>query len=70
MVNGYFPQSLKEALEFRAMYDAVPYSGGTDLMINADPDANYLFLAKCLNSSRSQRIPNISASVLPAPLRN
>ena len=46
MVNGYFPQSLKEALEFRAMYDAVPYGGGTDLMINADPNADYLFLNK------------------------
>ena len=44
MVNGYYPLSLKEALDFRASYDAVPYSGGTDLMIEADTAANYLFL--------------------------
>ena len=44
MVNGYFPTSLKEALEFRALGDSIPYSGGTDLMIEGHPDANYLFL--------------------------
>ena len=46
MVNGYYPRSLTEALGFRASSDAVPYGGGTDLMINADPAAEYLFLNK------------------------
>ncbi len=46
MVNGYCPQSLKEALEYRAEHDAIPYSGGTDLMIEGDKNANYLFLHK------------------------
>lgn len=44
MVNGYYPQSLKEALELKAACDAVPYSGGTDLMIQSDENTNYLFL--------------------------
>ena len=44
MVNGYFPTSLKEALEYRSLGDSIPYSGGTDLMIEGHPNANYLFL--------------------------
>jgi len=46
--NGasYLPVSLDEALHFRATTDAVPYGGGTDLMIKAEPDAGYLFLHK------------------------
>ncbi|MHB1453992.1 MAG: FAD binding domain-containing protein [Saccharofermentanales bacterium] len=44
MVNGYFPKSLHEALEMRAAGDAIPYAGGTDLMIEGDRDACYLFL--------------------------
>ena len=43
---SYLPVSLDEALRVRASVGAVPYAGGTDLMIRADPDANYLFLHK------------------------
>ncbi|MDR1538944.1 MAG: FAD binding domain-containing protein [Clostridiales bacterium] len=35
---------MDEALEIRAARNAIPYGGGTDLMIKADPDADYLFL--------------------------
>ena len=45
MVN-YIPTSLKEALQIRASNDVIPYGGGTDLMIEAPEDANYLFLYK------------------------
>jgi CO/xanthine dehydrogenase FAD-binding subunit len=45
MVN-YLPQSLKEALQYRDQYDVIPYGGGTDLMIDARTDVNYLFLHK------------------------
>jgi len=43
---SYLPTGLEEALHFRAATDAVPYGGGTDLMIKAEPDAGYLFLHK------------------------
>jgi CO/xanthine dehydrogenase FAD-binding subunit len=43
---SYLPNSLVEALQIRATSDAVPYGGGTDLMINADLDAGYLFVHK------------------------
>lgn len=46
MVNGYQPQTLAEALELRATKNVIPYAGGTDLMIEAPADANYLFLGK------------------------
>jgi len=42
---SYKPASLKEALELRAREQVIPYAGGTDLMIEADPDASYLFLS-------------------------
>jgi len=47
MVNdgkSYLPGSLVEALHIRATTDAIPYGGGTDLMITGNPDAGYLFL--------------------------
>ena len=44
--NSYLPVSLDEALHYRAKTDAIPYGGGTDLMIKAEPDAGYLFLHK------------------------
>ena len=44
--NSYLPGSLEEALRVRAATDAIPYGGGTDLMIKANPDASYLFLHK------------------------
>ena len=39
------PATLKEALELRARERVIPYAGGTDLMIEADPEASYLFLS-------------------------
>ena len=42
----YTPDNLKEALQIRSEYDVVPHGGGTDLMIEAKPDAGYLFLHK------------------------
>lgn len=44
MVDGYFPGTLREALEMRAIGDAIPYAGGTDLMVGRDRDARYIFL--------------------------
>lgn len=44
MVKNYLAASLKEALEIREKENVVPYCGGTDLMIEPDKDAEYLFL--------------------------
>lgn len=45
MVNGYTAASLQEALELRTRHShAVPYAGGTDLMVENRPDVCYLFL--------------------------
>ncbi len=41
---SFKPETLREALEIRARERVIPYAGGTDLMIEADPDAAYLFL--------------------------
>ena len=46
MVNGYMPMTLQEALEIRAAHEVVPYGGGTDLMIEGEKDAVYLFVNK------------------------
>lgn len=46
MVNGYFPHSLQEALEILSRHEAVPYGGGTDLMVQNKPCEAYLFLRK------------------------
>ncbi|MDR3600727.1 MAG: FAD binding domain-containing protein [Desulfosporosinus sp.] len=46
MVNGYHPASLQEALAIRAQETVTPYAGGTDLMIQPDEKARYLFLNK------------------------
>lgn len=46
MVNSYYPTSLKEALDIIAKEAVTPYAGGTDLMINGDENATYLFLNK------------------------
>lgn len=43
MVGGK-PETLKEALETLARGRVTPYAGGTDLMIEADPQADYLFI--------------------------
>lgn len=44
MVNGYKPSTLQEAIEIRSRTHAVPYAGGTDLMVKNIPGAVYLFL--------------------------
>lgn len=46
MVNGYIANSLKDALEIRATNKVIPYAGGTDLMVENLPEANYLFIGK------------------------
>lgn len=46
MVNGYNVRSLKDALDILAREEVTPYSGGTDLMIESEEDAKYLFLNK------------------------
>lgn len=46
MVNGYTAASLKEALSILASQEVIPYSGGTDLMVESRPGATYLFLNK------------------------
>ena len=45
MVNsGYKPITLQEAIEIRSRTNAIPYAGGTDLMVKNIPDADYLFI--------------------------
>jgi CO/xanthine dehydrogenase FAD-binding subunit len=44
MVNTLHPGTLQEALSLRAAGNAIPYAGGTDLMIKPKDDAEYLFL--------------------------
>lgn len=46
MVSNNLPLSLQEALEIRGRESVTPYSGGTDLMINPNENAIYLFLNK------------------------
>ncbi|SMC56399.1 FAD binding domain-containing protein [Sporomusa malonica] len=46
MVNGYQAAALNEALDILAQKTVIPYSGGTDLMIEPDDNAIYLFLNK------------------------
>ena len=47
MVRSFTPASLREALEILANErDVTPYAGGTDLMIEAAEDRNYLFIGK------------------------
>lgn len=44
MVNNKKPVALADALDIRASENVVVYAGGTDLMVDHDPDANYLFI--------------------------
>ena len=44
MVNGYAPQTLKDALEIRQRELVTPYAGGTDLMVDHRRSGSYLFL--------------------------
>ena len=41
---SYLPKSLDEALRLRAQGDAIPYGGGTDLMVEEYDERSYLFL--------------------------
>ncbi|MDD2214359.1 MAG: FAD binding domain-containing protein [Oscillospiraceae bacterium] len=52
MVNGFSPATLKEALEIRARQQVIPYAGGTDLMLNPNPDAVYLFVNQIAEMKR------------------
>ena len=45
MVNGFKPSSLQEAIEIRSRTHAIPYAGGTDLMVRNPKNAVYLFLS-------------------------
>ena len=44
MVNGYQAKSLHEALRIRNEQQVVPYSGGTDVMLEEHLDTTFLFL--------------------------
>lgn len=44
MVNGYRPATLDEALALLRDTGAVPYAGGTDLMVENRPGVSYLFI--------------------------
>jgi CO/xanthine dehydrogenase FAD-binding subunit len=46
MVNTCTPCSLKEALRLLHEKPLIPYAGGTELMIQDRPDAEYLFLMR------------------------
>lgn len=44
MVNGMIATSLPQAIRLMSTRSFIPYAGGTDLMIDGKPDAQYLFL--------------------------
>ncbi|MCL2856468.1 MAG: FAD binding domain-containing protein [Oscillospiraceae bacterium] len=44
MVTSFTPRSLDEAIRLRQKPELTPYTGGTDLMVNPNEDASYLFL--------------------------
>lgn len=44
--NGYVPETVEEALRIMKEEKVIPYGGGTDLMIEGEEEASYLFLAK------------------------
>ena len=46
MVKHFVARSLAEALALRKNPELVPHTGGTDLMVHADENAQYLFLHK------------------------
>lgn len=52
MVEFYQPTTLTEALEILATKAVVPYAGGTDLMIEGNENASYLFLNKVCEMCR------------------
>lgn len=46
MVGWYAPSSLQEALDILAEHKAVPYAGGTDIMVVPRQETEYLYLMK------------------------
>lgn len=44
MVNGYKPKTLQEAIEIKSRTSAVPYAGGTDVMVRRPEGVPFLFL--------------------------
>jgi CO/xanthine dehydrogenase FAD-binding subunit len=44
MVEAYYPKTLREALEIRKERPAIPYAGGTDLMVLKNHEGPFLFL--------------------------
>ena len=46
MVKHFVAHSLQEALALRKNPELIPHTGGTDLMVHADENAQYLFLHK------------------------
>ena len=44
MVNGYKPDTLREALTIRAREKVIPYAGGTDVMVRRPEGVPFLFL--------------------------
>ena len=46
MVMNYSPETLKEALLLRKDPELLPYTGGTDLMVEGKEEVKYLFLRK------------------------
>jgi xanthine dehydrogenase FAD-binding subunit len=44
MVKNNHPSTLRDALDMRAAGKVIPYAGGTDLMLKADENAEFLFL--------------------------
>ena len=46
MVESFLPSTLTEALAIRASGMAVPYAGGTDLMVRPPDEIGYLFIGK------------------------
>ncbi len=46
MVEAYYPDTLKEALQIRSNTAVLPYAGGTDLMVRDHHDRPFLFLGR------------------------
>ena len=67
MVNGYKPATLDEALGLRRDTDAVPYAGGTDLMVRTAPASPTSLSAICRSFAKSARTNPLSASGRPSP---
>ena len=66
MVSTCTPLTLKDALGLLAQKDLIPYAGGTELMIENRPDAEYLFLNRIpelRNITADEKTVHIGAAV-------